>query len=177
MLYRLDYPNQEVRMSLNSGLLTHLGKTKQEARNDGQELLALLEANDFAGFAERLRACYAGVPYHWHARRDLARHEAWFASLLYVCLRTVGADQRPEEASARGRADLVVLSGGQVFVLEFKVVKDGSGAEAAVEAALAQMRERGYAEKYRADGGPVHLIGVACGREERNLLEVRAEPA
>lgn len=41
--------------------------------------------------------------------------------------------------------------------------------------ALAQMRDRGYAEKYRGRGGPIHLVGVIFGREERNLLAVRAE--
>ncbi len=48
---------------------------------------------------------------------------------------------------------------------------------AALDAAMAQMRERGYAETYRDHDGPVHLIGVACGREARNLLDLRAEPA
>ncbi len=39
------------------------------------------------------------------------------------------------------------------------------------------IRERGYAEKYRDRGEPIHLVGIAFGREERNLLGVRAEPA
>ena len=59
----------------------------------------------------------------------------------------------------------------------YAVALGEGGGEAALAAALAQMRARGYAEKYRADGVAVHLVGVACGREARNLLEVRAEPA
>ncbi len=177
-LYRLDYPNLEVRTSLNRGLLRHLGKGEVPLE-DGRELRALLEANDFAGFADRLRSFLSGIPYQWHATGDLARYEAWYASLLHMCLRAVGVDVRAEDASSHGRADMVVLAGGQVFVLEFRMAEgDGdAAAEAALEAALAQMRERGYADRWRGRGEPVHLLGVACGRGARNLLAVRAEPA
>ena len=36
-------------------------------------------------------------------------------------------------------------------------------------AALEQLRARGYAEKYRASGEPIHLIGVEFSREARNI--------
>lgn len=50
---------------------------------------------------------------------------------------------------------------------------DGEGdADAALDSALARMPERGYAEKCRDRGEPVHLLGLACGREARNLLEI-----
>ena len=83
-------------------------------------LCALLESGDFAGFGETLRAWLSGIPYQWHAKGELARYEAWYASLLYMCLRAVAVELRVEEASHRGRADMVVRLGGQVFVLEFK---------------------------------------------------------
>ncbi len=176
-LYRLDYPNLEVRISLNRGLLAWLSRKGVESLERGREFCALLEANDFAGFGEKLRAWLAGIPYQWHAKGDLARYEAWYASLLYMCLRSVGVDFDVEEASHRGRADMVVRLGGQVFVLEFKMAEGEGDGAAALDAALAQMRERGYAETYRDHAGPVHLVGVACGREARNLLDIRAETA
>ncbi len=177
ILYRLDYPNLEVRLSLNDGLLAWLGKKGAEPLEQGREFCALLEAHDFAGFGATLRAWLSGIPYQWHATGDLARYEAWYASLLYMCLRAVGADLRVEEASSRGRADMVLRLGGQVFVIEFKMAETEDGGAAALDAALAQMRERGYAEKYADHDGPVHLVGVACGRDARNLLDIRAEPA
>jgi len=82
---------------------------------------------------------------------------------------------RAEEASSHGRADMVVDLGDQVFILAFKMADSTDAAEAALAAALAQMRERRYAAKYR--GRAVHRVAVACGREARNLLEVRGEPA
>ncbi len=177
ILYRLDYPNLEVRLSLNRGLLAWLGQRRAEQLVRGRKLCALLEANDFAGFGETFRAWVSGIPYLWHMKGDLARYEAWYASLLYMGLHAVGADLRVEEASSRGRADMVLRHGGQVFVLEFKMAEGEDGSEAALDAAMAQMRGRGYADKYGGHAEPVHLIGVACGREARNLLEVRAELA
>ena len=43
--------------------------------------------------------------------------------------------------------------------------------------ALAQLRAKGYADKYRELGRPVHLIGVESSREKRNITELTAEPA
>ena len=174
--YQLDYPNLEVKLSLNDELLAHLGKGGLPL-DEGRELRGLLEANDFERFGDVLRSYLSGIPYQWHATGDLARYEAWYASLLHMCFRAIGADVRAEDASSRGRADMVVLTGGQVFVLEFKMADGDGDAEAALDAAIGQMRERGYAEKYRDRGKPVHLIGVACGREARTLLKIRTEPA
>ena len=94
-----------------------------------------------------------------------------------MCFRAIGVDMRVKEASSHGRADMVLLLGGQVFVLEFKMADGEGGCHAALDAAISQMRGRGYAEKYRDRGEPINLIGVAFGREARNLLETRVEPA
>ena len=174
-LYRLDYPNQEVRVSLNRGLLQSLGKTVTEARGQGRDLCALLEANDFEGFAETLRAYLSSIPYQWHATGDLARYEAWYASLLQMCFRAIGVDVRAEEATSHGGADMVVHTGGQVFILEFKMAATDADIETKMEEAFTQMRDRGYANRYRDRPEPVHRIAVVCGREARNLLEVRVE--
>ena len=40
---------------------------------------------------------------------------------------------------------------------------------------MKQMRERGYADKYRDRGKPLHLVAAVFGREQRNLLALRAE--
>ena len=84
--YRLDYPNLEVKLSLNDELLAHLGNGRLPL-DEGRDLRGLLEANDFKRFAERLRSYLSGIPYQWHATGDLARYEAWYASLLHMCFR------------------------------------------------------------------------------------------
>ena len=69
-----------------------------------------------------------------------------------------------EDASAAGRVDLALRCDGHVYLFEFKVAeRAGEGA------ALRQLIERGYAEKYRASADFVHLIGVEFSEESRNI--------
>ncbi len=174
-LYRLDCPNQEVRLSLNDQLLATLSPQGRVPLDEGETLRDRLEAGDLAGFAATLKAWLASIPYQWHTTGDLARYEAWYASLLHMAFRAIGVDVRSEAASSHGRADMVVSLGDRVFILEFKMADSANDAEAALAAAFTQMRARGYAATHH--GKTVHLVAIACGCEARNLLEVRAEPA
>ncbi len=173
-LYQLDYPNQEVKLSLNDQLLAALSPQDRIPLDEGETLRDQLEVGDFAGFAATLKAWLASIPYQWHTTGDLARYEAWYASLLHMVFRASGVEVRAEAATSHGRADMVVHLGAQVFILEFKMAASADTAEAALDAAHAQMRKRGYADTYH--GQTVHLVAIACGREVRNLLEVRVEP-
>ncbi len=168
--YRLRYPNFEVQQSLNEQLLSYLGKNSYEVYNDGQEFRALLKANDFTGFGKKVQSFLASVPYPWHS--NVGRYEAWYAGMLYACFRAIDLELQVEEASSRGLADMVVFHGGQVFVMEFKVVEDESEAESAMAAAISQMRERGYGDKYRDRGNPIHLLGLEFEKQDNTLLTI-----
>ncbi len=170
--YRLDYPNHEVELSLNYGLLRYVTKDDY-ADEQGERLLELLSAQDFDGFSDTFRAYLAGIPHPWHDSAGLSRYESWYASLLYMSFKALEVDVRVEEATSRGRSDMTLIHAGQVFVMEFKVVEDESGTEAALDQAMAQIQEKGYSEKYRNQGKPIHHIAMAFGRAERNLLGIR----
>ena len=172
--YRLDYPNYEVELSLNRGLLRHVTGI-DHITQQGQALLGLLTALDFDGFAEELRAYLAGMAHPWHDQADLSRYEAWYASLLYMSFKAIGAAVRVEEVSSHGRSDLVLLHGGQVFVMEFKVVEEESQADVALDRALAQIKEKAYSGQYRNQGKPIHHVAMCFGRVERNILGIRVE--
>ena len=170
--YRLDYPNHEVELSLNQGLLRYM-TDDPDADEAGEQLLQRLAVPDFDGFADTLRAYLAGIPYPWHGHVELSRYEAWYASLLYMSCKAIGATVRVEEATRHGRSDMVLLHAGQVFVMEFKVVADESQADAALDQAMAQIRDKGYSEPYRNQGKSIHHVALAFGGNERNLLGIR----
>jgi len=176
-LFSLEFPNLEVRLSFSKGLLAHAGQDRVEVIRSGNALLELLGAGDFEGFAERLKTYLAGVPHQWYDAGGIDRFEAHYASMLYLCFRAVGADLAVEDSSNHGRADMVVFHAGQVFVLEFKMAADGEPPEAALDRAIKQMRQRGYAEKYRGRGNPTHLLAAVFSQNQRNLLALRAECA
>jgi hypothetical protein len=48
-------------------------------------------------------------------------------------------------------------------------------AEEAEGKALQQIREKGYANKYRALGQPIHLIGMEFGKKARNVVGFAVE--
>ncbi len=176
-LYTLDYPNFEVQQSLNDGLLGYVTGKIDETADQGDELGRLLVANDFDGFADHLRSFFAGIPCQWQGANSPARYEAWYAGMLYACFRTIGLDLRVEDSSGRGRADMVVLHGRQVFVFVFKMAGGEGGGDSAAQSAIDPIPAKGYAEKYRDRGEPVHLIGVAFSAEKRNLAAVKVAPA
>ena len=173
--FTLDYPNFEVQQSLNQGLLAYCVDSDVKVVDQGKGLVNLLGKNDFLAFKEQTRSFFSGIPYQWHGRRKMEHNEYWYAGLLYMCFRSTEVELKVEESSSHGRSDMVVLHEGQVFVLEFKMVKNDTKTNEGLDHALTQIRERGYAEKYRNRGEPVHLIGMVFGRKERNLLEVRTE--
>ena len=74
----------------------------------------------------------------------------------------LGLDVTVEDSTSLGRLDMAVRFNANVYLFELKVVETaGEGA------AMAQLRERGYADKYRHLGQPIHLVGVEFGRESR----------
>ena len=60
--YTLDYPNHEVRFSLNEELLRVVSDLT-EVSERGKTLAGLLESNDFEGLERELKAFFAGIPY------------------------------------------------------------------------------------------------------------------
>ena len=169
--YRLGYPNLEVRQSLNDVLLRRLagsaaGTAAQNRLHD------CFMAHDLAGVEAELRAIYAGIPSDWHWRNNVARFEGYYASVFYACLAALGFDLRVEDASAAGRVDLALRCARRVYLFEFKVAeRAGEGA------ALRQLIERGYAEKYRATGEPIKLVGIEFSEETRNITSFAAAAA
>ncbi len=172
MRYRLGYPNREVRQSLHRNLLDELtpwGAAPLEASGQLRDALA---AGDLGRVEDLIRALFDAIPYEWHTRNDIARFEGYYASVLYSYLLATGLEVVVEDSSRRGRCDLAVRCGGRVYLFEVKVVgREPTGA------ALAQLRERDYAAKYRGDDAPIHLIGVEFSREARNLAAFETAPA
>ena len=163
-LYRLGYPNREVRQSLNRVLLRHLVQDAAQQTVNSARLARLMEAHDCAGLKELFHAFFASIPYQWYTNNDIADYEGFYASVFYSYFAALGYEIAVEESSSHGRLDMAVRAGGHVYLFEFKVAE-----MAPPGSALAQLQERGYADKYRASGEPIHLVGVEFSRASRNI--------
>ena len=170
-LYRLGYPNREVRQSLNRVLLRRLVQDVTQQMANSRRLARLLEAHDCTGLRELFHAFFASIPYQWYTNNDVADYEGYYASVFYSYFAALGYEITVEESSSHGRLDMAVRAGGQVYLFEFKVVE-----LAPPGSALAQLRERDYAAKYRGRGEPIHLIGVEFSRDTRNVTAFEVAP-
>ncbi|HYN79225.1 MAG TPA: ATP-binding protein [Lamprocystis sp. (in: g-proteobacteria)] len=168
--YRLRWPNLEVHSSLTGALLEQITPRTDHGASRPGRLYELLLANDFPGIERFFAALFAGIPTDWYRKTPIAGYEGYYASVFYACFAALGLDLTPEESSNAGRLDLAVRFNGHVYLFEFKVV------ELAPEGrALQQIKDRGYADPYRAAGLPIHLIGIEFSRERRTIVAFEVE--
>ena len=168
--YRLRYPNREVYQSLAGALLQAWTADPQAQVCQRLALYRLLLANDFIGLEALFTAFFASIPSDWYRNNPIARYEGYYASVFYAYFAALGLDITLEDSSNQGRLDMAVRFNGHLYLFEFKVVELVSSGEA-----LEQIKERGYADKYRAAGLPIHLIGVEFSRDRRSVVGFEVE--
>lgn len=170
--YRLRYPNLEVKASLNEALLRRYSPEPGPVIANTGRLYDLLLANDFAGLQTLFSAFFASIPHDWYRNNPIAQYEGYYASVFYSHFAALGLDIRLEDTTHRGRIDMAVLFNGNVYLFEFKVVELVPEGQA-----LQQLKDKGYADKYRARGEPIHLIGVEFSRDTRSVVGFAVESA
>ena len=168
--FTLKYPNQEVQASLNDSLLKRLTGDAAVSEPQVSRLWRVLQAGDVAALRGLFHAFFASIPHDWYRNSPMAQFEGYWASIFYSHFAALGLDIRVEDSTNKGRIDMTVLTGGAVWVFEFKVVELVPQGQA-----LAQIRDRGYADKYRDRGEPIHLIGVEFSRTDRNIVGFEVE--
>ena len=157
-IYRLAYPNGEVRKGFIESLLpsyVHL-----PAQNNTFYVVSFLRdlmKGDVESCLERTRSFFASIP------NDLEnKTEKHYQTIFYLLFRLMGQYVESEVKSSVGRADVVVQLQDVVYVFEFKY--DGTPEEA-----LAQIDSKQYAIPYRADGRRVVKIGVIFDSSTRTI--------
>jgi PD-(D/E)XK nuclease superfamily len=90
--------------------------------------------------------------------------------VFYSYFAALGLNTQVEDATNLGRIDMSLQVAGQIWLFEFKVVEAAPSGRA-----LQQIKDKGYADKYRALGLPIHLIGVEFSKEQRNVVGFEVE--
>jgi hypothetical protein len=171
-IFTLGYPNREVESCLNEALLPAFGLDAQRALENRLHLLTALKANDFQAMHSHLRALYASLPHDWYRNNPIAKYEGHYASIFYSHLAAFGLDVKVEDASNSGKVDLVFEFNNQFYLFEFKVVEQVPQGKA-----VEQLKTKGYADKYRANGKPIYLIGVEFSKDQRQIVAFDVENA
>ena len=168
--YILHFPNYEVRQGMVYGMTNYLMDTDDLGRN--ATILAMARAvkrGELSAMLLQLRSYIASLPYdiiskkEWMARKQ---REAFYKLLMYVVFSLLNSKVDTEVKSILGRADVVIKTKSDIFVLELKV-------DDTVEHALEQIDSKGYAIPYEADGRKVTRCGVTISSEARNITHWR----
>ncbi|GAB6192361.1 ATP-binding protein [Desulfocastanea catecholica] len=160
----LCYPNKEVQASLNDSLLQVLSLDAMVPAHNVSKLYDILVANDLPALRDLFHSFFASIPHDWYRKNQLAGYEGYYASIFYSYFASLGLDITLEDSTNKGRIDMAVRFHGHIYLFEFKVVEMVPKGRA-----LQQVKDKGYAEKYRHHGEPIHLIGVEFSRDTRNI--------
>jgi hypothetical protein len=168
--FTLKYPNREVQASLNDAILKHwVGNLSAPGQYIGK-LYRALQANDMATLEKLFHSFFASIPADWYRNSPIAQYEGYWASIFYSYFAATGFEIRLEDSTNHGRIDMAVLFNSHVYIFEFKVVELAPKGKA-----LAQIKNKSYADKYRERGEPIYLMGVEFSKTDRNIVGFEVE--
>jgi hypothetical protein len=161
--YTLGFPNAEVRYGFTQELFNYYVPAPMRRDFDAREFVRDLQSRDVDGFMRRFQTFFSSIPYDLISQ---FKAEAHYQSIVFVMVTLMGQHAAVEVHSNRGRSDLEITLPETRYIIEFKL----SGKQDA-DAALAQIKNKGYAEQYMAGGRPIVTIGVVFDPEKRNIVE------
>ena len=170
-LYRLGFPNNEVRYGFLHNLLpaysdvpfgqtgVWIGRFVQDIRKGNVD-----------EFMERLKSIISSISYDTFTEQNLKLREQNYQTAVYLVFALMGQFVQTEVHCATGRADCVLKTADTVYIFEFKL-SDNSSAEDA----LNQIKTQEYAAPYKGRGQKIVLIGAGFDEEKRTIRDWKVE--
>ena len=157
-LYRLDFPNEEVREGFVKCLLPYYTQLKsQQSQTLISQFVLSLERGDAHRFMQLLQTLMAGTPYE--LIRELENH---YQNVMYIITKLMGFYIQAEYRTSNGRIDLLIGTDQYVYIIELKF-------EGSAEEALAQINAKNYALPFAIDGRKIIKVGANVCKETRNV--------
>ena len=166
-LYRLGYPNDEVKYGFIKNLLPAYTSLYLD---DGRRVVAQFYKNVRDGkvdqFMSSLSDLLENIPYSTESKEDVTWREQNYQIAVALIFQFMGMYVQTEVHSAKGRADCVVHTQDIIYIFEFKLWSSGTADEA-----LVQIQEQEYYKPLRLQGKKLVLIGTSFDEEKRNIKE------
>ena len=166
-LYRLGFPNDEVRYGFLHNLLpaysdVPFGQTGVWVGRFVQDI----RKGDVNSFMERMQAIISSIPYDNFTAENLKLREQNYQTAVYLIFALMGQFVQTEVHCATGRADAVVTTADAVYIFEFKLSGNGTAGDA-----IAQIQKQNYAAQYKTDRKEIVLIGSSFDEKMRTIKE------
>lgn len=170
-MYRLGFPNDEVRYSFLENLVPAYSSLRSD--ETGVSIWKFVEdirAGNVDDFMDRMQAIIAGVPYDNLPKDKLKLREQNYQTAVYLIFKLMGQFVQTEIHCAKGRADCIVHTKDSIYIFEFKLMSAGTA-----EDAIVQIKENGYAAQFKTSSKKIILIGSSFNEEERTIGEWKTE--
>jgi hypothetical protein len=158
--YQLDFPNYEVKYSFNRAIIEQFTHT-EPGINIGyiRKLTKALNQGDIDSFLTILQIFFANIP-----NNITLKDEKYYQSIFYAVITLIGFDITAEVNTNQGRIDCVMQTDDTIYIIEFKI-------NDSCEAALQQIINKKYAQKYQGGDKAIILLGVEFDQKTRNIGE------
>ncbi len=164
--YILNYPNREVKKSLNEYLLNRYLPDHTQIYKTRRVFEEALVKGDVEKMIEVMRSHFASIPHDWYRKNNIDQYEGYYASVFYSYFASIGLEVRAEEPTSYGNVDMTVIMPKAVYVFEFKVIEGEAGTGEALE----QIKQKGYGERYVGSGREIYLIGIEFSKTKRQIV-------
>ena len=166
-IYRLGFPNNEVRYGFLENLLpAYSGLSLGDTGKSVWKFVQDVRKGEVDSFMERIQSIIAGIPYDNFTGETLKLREQNYQAAVYLIFALMGQFVQTEVYCSTGRADCIVRTADTIYIFEFKLSGNGSAEEA-----LDQIKKNTYAAKYKMDGKKIVLIGSSFDENTRTIKE------
>lgn len=147
--YILGFPNKEVSNGFWRSLANHFFRPSANASEFSlQNFIRDLAMGNAEDFMIRMRSLFALL-----GSESESQKEVHFQNILTIFINMLGFKATTEVHSSQGRSDVEIQTPQFVYILELKVGKSA-------EEAMAQIHNKGHADKYETDSREKILIGI-----------------
>lgn len=157
--YILGFPNHEVREAYLQKLTdAFIFAPPNPSKNILSQLLKSLQSKDSDLMKKAINLAFSQIPYDLWQREN----EQYYHAIVHLLFSLLNVYIFSEVHTQKGRADAIVIHENEIYCLEFKLNQSA-------EIALAQIKGRGYTERFKDMGLPIHHIGINFNAENREV--------
>lgn len=164
-MYRLGFPNEEVRQGFSESLYRYYAPTMMGELDTvvyKYREKVLLE-DDIEAFLPYLQTFYDKFPY-----TIINNNERHYQAVMFTIFSMLGADVKVEEPTPDGRIDMVLKTDTAIYVFELKYNKSA-------DVAIQQIKQKDYAKIYVGDGRKIVKVGINFSEDRRSLENWKVE--
>lgn len=166
-LYKLSFPNEEVRKGFSNSLFRYYapdGMDDRDAIYMAWTKNFILSAEDnMEAFLPHLQTFYKKFPYTL-----VNNNERHYQAVLYTILQMLGCDITPEVPTSDGRIDMVLKTKRSIYILELKYKKDAG-------TAMEQIDHKDYAAAFADDKRKKYKVGINFSENRRSIDDWKVE--